>query len=84
MRRHELRVFQRAAAFKISCDPGRAEGVAANLRRDAEIGGAALYHAVCVHPKAFGFTLYLIPQTAWLASRSAEDGRQRCRRVQRS
>jgi hypothetical protein len=45
MRRHGLRVFQRAAGFEIGRDPRGAKGMAADPYASAEIGGAALDHA---------------------------------------
>jgi hypothetical protein len=48
MRRHRLGVFEGAAGLKISGDPRGAEGMAADPGTRAEVGGAALDHAISV------------------------------------
>jgi hypothetical protein len=45
VRRHFLRVLERATVRKVSGDPGRAEGVAADFRRDAGRRRATADHA---------------------------------------
>ena len=50
MRRHGLRVFERAAGFEISSDPRGTEGVAADPYTHGEISGAVLDHAPGVDP----------------------------------
>jgi hypothetical protein len=50
VRRHGLDVFERAAGFQIGGDPGRAESVTTDLDLHAELGRAALDHAVSVDP----------------------------------
>ena len=47
---HHLRIFERAARFKISRNPRRPKRVAADLDLHAELCGAALDHAVGVDP----------------------------------
>jgi hypothetical protein len=42
--------FKRTTRFKIGGDPGRAEGMAADLDLHAKLGGAALDHAIGVDP----------------------------------
>ena len=69
MRRHGLRVFQSAAGFEIGGNAGGAKGMAANLGPRAEVGGAALDHAVGVDA-VHGF----IRQRAGAASGGAEQG----------
>jgi hypothetical protein len=46
MRRRRLRILERAAAFKIGRDAGRAEHVAAELLREPGVGGTPADHAI--------------------------------------
>lgn len=50
MRCHSLRVLERAAAFKIRCDSGRAEHMAAETLREPSVGRAPAHHAVGIDP----------------------------------
>ena len=69
MRRHGLRVLERAARFKISSDARGAERVATDLASCAEIGGAALNHTLGVNG-----VHRLIRQRTGAASGRAEEG----------
>jgi hypothetical protein len=50
MRRHGLRIFERAAGFEIGRDPRGAKRMATDPHTPPEIGGAALDHAPRVNP----------------------------------
>ena len=69
MRGHGLRVLERAAGFKIGGDACGAERMAADLAARAEIGGAALDHAIGVD------TVHrFVRRRAGAPSRRAEEG----------
>src|SRR3954447_2907162 len=56
-----LGVFEHAAGFEISRDPGCPENVAAELPLEPGIGGAAADHLMC--------PAYAVPLAAWGAAR---------------